>query len=113
MRRRFCHSQANGAGGRQAARQQAYRRICAGRRRQLRGDGDGLGSAFGDDIAKLMGAEARYFAAIWEAAFDKTDTSLPSGVRESSGNSTIGIGEGVSGQGFCPFCDTGQHILAA
>jgi hypothetical protein len=43
---------------------------------------DGLWNAFGDDTAKLMGAGSRYLAAIWEAAFEKADTSLPSGARE-------------------------------
>ncbi|WP_020065706.1 Nal1-like putative serine protease [Paraburkholderia caledonica] len=42
---------------------------------------DGLWNAFGDDTARLMGAGARYLAAIWEAAFAKADTSLPSGAR--------------------------------
>lgn len=45
---------------------------------------DGLWKAFGDDTARLMGAGARYLAAIWEAAFEKADTSLPAGAREIS-----------------------------
>jgi hypothetical protein len=42
---------------------------------------DALWNAFGDDTARLMGAGARYLAAIWEAAFEQADTSLPSGAR--------------------------------
>jgi hypothetical protein len=45
---------------------------------------DGLWDAFGADTAKLMGAGARYLAAMWEAAFMKADTSLPAGAREIS-----------------------------
>jgi hypothetical protein len=45
---------------------------------------DGLWDAFGDHTAKLMGAGARYLAALWEAAFAKADTSLPAGAREIS-----------------------------
>jgi hypothetical protein len=43
---------------------------------------DGLWDAFGNDTAKVMGAGARYLAAIWEAAFAKADASLPAGARE-------------------------------
>ena len=45
---------------------------------------DGLWSAFGDDTAKLMGAGARFLAAIWEAAYAAADSSLPAGAREIS-----------------------------
>ncbi len=45
---------------------------------------DGLWDAFGEDTAKLMGAGARYLAAMWEAAYAVADTSLPAGEREIS-----------------------------
>lgn len=45
---------------------------------------DGLWDAFGGDTARLMGAGARYLAAMWEAAFAKADTSLPAGARQIS-----------------------------
>jgi hypothetical protein len=45
---------------------------------------DGLWAAFGEDTAKLMGAGARYLAAMWEAAYAVADTSLPAGEREIS-----------------------------
>jgi len=43
---------------------------------------DGLWAAFGEDTAKLMGAGARFLAAMWEAAYAVADTSLPAGARE-------------------------------
>ncbi|MEX3931806.1 S1/P1 Nuclease [Paraburkholderia phymatum] len=43
---------------------------------------DGLWVAFGEDTAKLMGAGARFLAAMWEAAYAVADTSLPAGARE-------------------------------
>lgn len=43
---------------------------------------DGLWEAFGEQTAKVMGAGARYLAAIWDAAFTVAGTPLPSGSRE-------------------------------
>jgi hypothetical protein len=43
---------------------------------------DGLWDAFGKETAKVMGAGARYLAAIWEAAFRSAGTPLPAGSRE-------------------------------
>ena len=38
---------------------------------------DGLWNAFGEETAKVMGAGARYLAAIWEAAFAAAGVALP------------------------------------
>lgn len=38
---------------------------------------DGLWDAFGDETAKLMGAGARYLAALWDAAYTAAATPLP------------------------------------
>ncbi|WP_337268756.1 hypothetical protein [Oryzifoliimicrobium ureilyticus] len=38
---------------------------------------DGLWDAFGDETAKLMGAGARYLAALWDAAYTVAASSLP------------------------------------
>ncbi len=40
---------------------------------------DGLWAAFGDKTATVMGAGARFLAAMWDAAFATADTPLPPG----------------------------------
>ena len=66
---------------------------------------DALWEAFGNDTAKLMGAGARYLAAMWEAAFAKSGYFTG---RRRTRNIGSGTGEGLSGQRLHALGDLGQ-----